>query len=426
MIEKLYQHYLRSSGVSTDTRTIEKDNIWFALKGPNFNANKFADQALSKGAALVVVDDDAFCKDERYFLVEDCLIALQQLATHHRRQLKIPFLAITGSNGKTTTKELVRDVLAMKYNVKATEGNLNNHIGVPLTLLKLDEATDFAVVEMGANAQKEIKMLCEIAEPDFGMITNIGKAHLEGFGGLEGVFKGKTEMYDHLAKHGGSAFVNTNFPRLVEKLQALQIPFKAYPNHGDDLELQLLEEDPNLVLRFQGETFRTTLTGGYNADNIAAALCIGVYFGVDISKAIEAVIAYDPDNNRSQIIEVKGNRVVLDAYNANPSSMSVALKSFNNREGGQKVVVLGDMLELGDEAYQEHQEIGRLTTQLDLDEVHFCGPQMAAAKELNPTAYYWERKDELCAYLKKRGLQGHQILIKGSRGMSLETILDCL
>jgi len=426
MIESLYQAYLKSTGISTDTRTIEKDNIWFSLKGPNFNANEFADQAIAKGAAIAVIDDAAYQKDERYFLVDDGLEALQALAKHHRKNLNIPVLAITGSNGKTTTKELVRDVLAKKYKVLATQGNLNNHIGVPLTLLRIDASIEFAVIEMGANAQQEIAMLCDIAMPDYGLITNIGKAHLEGFGGITGVFKGKTEMYDFLAQAGGRVFVNTNFPRLVEKLQDLGIEHTSYPNVGNDLEVALLNEKPALEIRVYDQLLTTTLTGGYNLDNIAAALCVGQYFGVAQSDALAAVRSYDPDNNRSQVLTKGKNTIILDAYNANPSSMREALISFDKRDAANKVVILGDMLELGDVSKEEHEQIGALTKTLKNTTVHFCGQQMRSALDGNPEGHYWQTKKELTEYLRGQTLENALLLIKGSRGMSLETLLEVL
>ena len=332
MIENLYSKYLKSSGVSTDTRTIQKGNIWIALKGPNFNANKFTQQALDKGASLVVIDDPEYQLEQNTLLVEDGLLALQQLANHHRNQLNIPFLAITGSNGKTTTKELVRDVLSKKFKVHATQGNFNNHIGVPLTILQIDHSVEFAVIEMGANAQEEIRLLCEIAEPDFGLITNIGKAHLEGFGGLEGVFKGKTEMYDFLSQKHGKVFVNTNNQRLVNKLDQLGIESYSYPNTSDYLEATLLKQSPELLIDYSGDKFQTKITGSYNFENICSALCVGLYFKVEKADAIEAVSAYDPDNNRSQVIIKGSNTIIMDAYNANPSSMAEALKSFEKRE----------------------------------------------------------------------------------------------
>ncbi len=425
MIEQLYNLFLKSSGVSTDTRTIKKDNIWFALKGPNFNANKFADQALEKGASIVVIDDASFAKDDRYFLVEDALSALQQLATHHRCQFDIPFLGITGSNGKTTTKELVRDVLAKKYKVHATKGNLNNHIGVPLTLLEIKEGIEFAVIEMGANKQKDIEELCTIAEPNFGFITNIGKAHLEGFGGLEGVFKGKTEMYEHLAHlENATVFVNTANERLREKANRLISKVVTFYAPVDDFHAEMKSSQPKLVMTAEGIDFESSLSGPYNFENICSALCIGKHFGVSLQDAVNAVEAYIPDNNRSQVIEKGSNTILLDAYNANPTSMSLSLENFAGQGNGRKIVFLGDMLELGEDAQMEHEAIGKLSTTLPLDEIHLVGPLMKYAAHMNPEANYWESKDELVRYLKDKPVAEAQILIKGSRGISLETILD--
>lgn len=426
MIENLYSKYLKSSGISTDTRTIQKGNIWFALKGPNFNANKFAEQALDKGALLAVIDDPEYQLGQNTLVVKDGLRALQQLANYHRNQLKIPFLGITGSNGKTTTKELVRDVLSTKYKVHATKGNFNNHIGVPLTILQIDHDIEFAVIEMGANAQEEIKQLCEIAEPDFGLITNIGKAHLEGFGGIEGVFKGKTEMYDFLSQKHGKVFVNTNDKRLVEKIDQLGLESYSYPNTGDYIELTLLRECPELLIDYSNVTFQTKITGAYNFENICSALCVGRYFKVGKADAIQAVAAYDPDNNRSQVIKKKSNTIIMDAYNANPSSVAEALKSFEQREADNKVVILGDMLELGAESGQEHFSIGELSQKMNFDQIHFCGPLMFDAYKGNDKALYWENKESLVTYLETHPIYDSTILVKGSRGMSLESLLNIL
>ena len=426
MIENLYSKYLKSSGVSTDTRTIQKGNIWIALKGPNFNANKFTQQALDKGASLVVIDDPEYQLEQNTLLVEDGLLALQQLANHHRNQLNIPFLAITGSNGKTTTKELVRDVLSKKFKVHATQGNFNNHIGVPLTILQIDHSVEFAVIEMGANAQEEIRLLCEIAEPDFGLITNIGKAHLEGFGGLEGVFKGKTEMYDFLSQKHGKVFVNTNNQRLVNKLDQLGIESYSYPNTSDYLEATLLKQSPELLIDYSGDKFQTKITGSYNFENICSALCVGLYFKVEKADAIEAVSAYDPDNNRSQVIIKGSNTIIMDAYNANPSSMAEALKSFEKREEELKVVIIGDMLELGTESAQEHFSIGELSAKMNFDQIHFCGPLMLDACRGNDQALHWDNKESLATYLKAHPIHNAAILIKGSRGMSIESLLNFL
>lgn len=427
MTEQLYQHYLKSTGVSTDTRSVQNGNIWFALKGPNFNANKFAAQALEKGAMTVVIDDPAFVKDERCFVVEDGLKALQELGNHHRKQLDIPFIGITGSNGKTTTKELLRDVLSKKYKVHATKGNLNNHIGVPLTLLQIDDSVEIAIVEMGANKVGDIAELCDIADPTHGLITNIGKAHLEGFGGVEGVIRGKSELYHHLIQKEGVIFVNSQSEVLSNiAKRRIKSPY-YYPAEGDYLHAELITSHPSLKLVTEnGKETITHLTGAFNFENICAALCVGKFFEVDANLALDAVASYNPDNNRSQIIEKGTNTILLDAYNANPSSMSASLRHFAGKEASYKVAILGDMFELGADAPKEHEAIGKLTAELGFDEVHLCGKLMEFGKLGNPKAQYWSEKEQLKEYLESHPMKDAAILIKGSRGMSLETILEQL
>lgn len=425
MIDQLYDLYKQSTGVSTDTRTIKKGNIWFALKGPNFNANKFADQALDKGAGVVVIDDSTYKKDDRYFVVEDGLQALQMLGNHHRKQLSIPFIGITGSNGKTTTKELMRDVLSKKYKVHATHGNLNNHIGVPLTLLQIDDKTEIAIIEMGANKVGDIAELCDIADPTHGLITNIGKAHLEGFGGVEGVIRGKSELYHYLIQKDGVMFVNSQSEVLYNiATRRIKEPI-YYSSEGNFFHAELIESQPVLKLRTDSNLeVITHLTGDYNFENICAALCTGKYFGVPEEDGLNAVANYNPDNNRSQVTQKGVNTIILDAYNANPSSMKAALEYFAAKSALRKVVILGDMFELGADAPIEHGVIGELTAELDFDEVHLCGELMKHAKLVNPKAHYWEKKELLSSYLKTHRLKSSTILIKGSRGMSLETLLD--
>ncbi|MBO3700244.1 UDP-N-acetylmuramoyl-tripeptide--D-alanyl-D-alanine ligase [Roseivirga sp. E12] len=427
MIERLYQLYLKSTGVSTDTRSIKAGNIWFALKGPNFDANRFADQAIEKGASIVIIDDSAYAKDDRYFVVEDGLLALQELGNHHRNQFAIPFIGITGSNGKTTTKELMRDVLAQKYKVHATEGNFNNHIGVPLTLLQIDDSIEIAIIEMGANKVGDIAELCGIADPTHGLITNIGKAHLEGFGGVEGVIRGKSELYHHLIQKEGVIFVNSQSEILSNiAKRRMKSPF-YYPAKGDYLYAELLESQPTLKLRTEdGNEAQTHLTGAYNFENIGAALCVGKYFEVNAASALKAVADYDPDNNRSQVIAKGSNTILLDAYNANPSSMSASLRHFAEKASDYKVAILGDMFELGDDAPKEHEIIGKLTAELGLNEVHLCGKLMEFGKLGNPKAHYWEEKEALASFLKSNPITNASVLIKGSRGMSLETLLENL
>lgn len=348
-IAELYQKFKASNGISTDTRKINEGVVFFALKGDKFNANSFTQEALSKGAKYVVIDEVEYATDERCILVGDVLYTLQKLANYHRQQLNIPFVGMTGSNGKTTSKELVAAVLSKKFKTYYTKGNLNNHIGVPLTILGIDESYEIAVVEMGANHQGEIRDLCNICEPTHGFITNVGKAHLEGFGGVEGVKKGKGELYDFVEKSGGTVFVSAKSTALLE--MAAQRKFKEKLNYLADDEIAMLQDSPVVIFSANGSHYQTHLPGSYNFENIAAALAIGKYFGVSPELANEAVSEYNPDNNRSQIVEKGTNSILLDAYNANPSSMSASIQNFINlKTDKNKVVILGDMFELGEEA----------------------------------------------------------------------------
>ncbi len=427
MIESLYQHFLNATGVSTDTRSIQKGQIFFALNGPNFNANKFAASALESGASLAVVDDEAYATDKRYFLVKDGLTALQELARHHRKQLQIPVIAITGSNGKTSTKELIRDVLSRKYKVLATKGNLNNHIGVPLTLLSITPDIEIAVVEMGANHIGEIAALCELALPDHGLITNIGKAHLEGFGSFEGVIRGKSELYNYLIQNEGVVFVNSQNEILANMAQRRIASPVYYPAAGDFLHAELLATQPSISFQSESkEEVHTQLTGAYNFENICAALCVGKYFKVSEAEANEAVSAYVPENNRSQIIQKGELTIILDAYNANPSSMRAALENLQAQASAHKTAILGDMFELGEEGPQEHKALGELTRQLGIDQVLYCGEMMKAAYDANPNSSYFESKEGLVEFLKNNPVSNGTVLIKGSRGIGLETILEYL
>ena len=312
MIPKLYTKYLESGRVSTDTRKIQEGDLFFALKGPNFDANAFADEALAKGASLAVIDDESFAKDDRYWVVSDTLSTLQDLSTYHRKKLKIPVIGLTGSNGKTTTKELIHAVLSKKYNTQATEGNLNNHIGVPLTLLKIKPEHEIAIIEMGANHQGEIASLCEIALPDHGLITNIGKAHIEGFGGFEGVIKGKSELYQHLINYDGVVWINSDNPILSNMAKRFKNPL-FYPNKGDFYHCEFIKADPAITFKAEsGSVIQTHLIGAYNFENMAAALCIGKYFHVPHHDAEEAVRMYNPENNRSQVIRRNDKTIILD------------------------------------------------------------------------------------------------------------------
>jgi len=387
-IESLYTHFIQSTGVSTDTRKIGQGNIFFALKGPNFNANDFAPKALEAGASLVVVDEERVIPegDPRYFLVEDALTALQKLANHHRHQLQIPIIGLTGSNGKTTSKELLHAVLKQKFNTSATVGNLNNHIGVPLTLLAISKETEIAIVEMGANKQGDIKELCDIAEPTHGFITNIGKAHLEGMGGPEGVLKTKTELFQHLREKKGTVFINSEDPILFNMAKRFEQPV-LYPAKGDYCEVVFKGADPFVKFRVEGgeKVHQSSMIGAYNFGNIATALTIGKFFGVPMDKAVEAISSYRPSNMRSQLIEKRTNLIILDAYNANPSSMEVAIKTFGEMTGKKhKMVILGDMFELGEHTEPEHEKLGEWVSQYRFDKICFTGKHVQAALTTAP------------------------------------------
>ena len=416
-IASLYNLYRQHFLVDTDTRNIRENTLFFALKGDNFNGNSFAEEALKLGASFAIVDEKVYQTNENVILVNNVLETLQQLANYHRRQLKIPIIGLTGSNGKTTTKELIHVVLNKKYNTQATKGNLNNHIGVPLTLLSMTDKTELGVVEMGANHQKEIAFLCTISEPNFGYITNFGKAHLEGFGGIEGVIKGKSELYTFLKENNKTAFVNPDDEIQVKKTQEINtINFKV-----DALEF--LEADPFVKLSYNDKIIQSNLVGAYNYSNIAAAITIGTYFKVSDKDIKEALESYVPKNNRSQIIETKSNKIILDAYNANPSSMKVALENFESITTTTKVVILGDMFELGDDSLQEHQAIVDLTISLNFDSVYFVGENFNRIKTGKHQFKTYENFED---YIKKNPLENKSILIKGSRGMRLERILEII
>lgn len=426
-IEQLYQLYKDSTGISTDTRNIEKGNLFFALKGPSFNANEFAANALALGASVVIVDEPAYVVkgDKRYFLVENGLKALQQLAQYHRKFLHIPIVAITGTNGKTTTKELIQIVLSKKFKTKATVGNLNNHIGVPLTLLSMDKDTEIGVVEMGANKIGDIQELCEIAAPSHGLITNIGKAHLEGFGDVNGVLRAKTELFQYLKSNQGTVFINTGNPVLANMAKRFDQPV-LYPQTGDFYECSLVDANPFVRFQTQDGTIHSTkMLGAYNFDNIATALVVGRYFGVDEALALKTIGEYIPTNMRSQLIEKRSNLILLDAYNANPSSMEEAIKAFGKMTGKKhKMIILGDMFELGHSEVEEHQKIGSLVSQLDIDKVCFAGKLMRHALSKAPRGLYFPDPFSLRNWLQDSRLEDYLILIKGSRGMKLEGLVD--
>jgi len=422
----LYQHYKQSGKVSTDTRQITAGSIFFALKGEKFNANEFAAEALSKGAALAVIDEPQYRLDDRFFLVDDVLAALQQLARMHRDHLNIPVVGLTGSNGKTTSKELVAAVLSRKFRTFATKGNLNNHIGVPLTLLSIDSSYEIAVVEMGANHLGEIALLSSIANPTHGFITNIGKAHIGTFGGFENIIRGKSELFQHLITHHGVVFINSNNEILFNMAKRFAKPV-FYPGPGDYYHAEFISADPMIRFRADnGEEVQTNLMGSYNFENIAAALCIGKYFGVDAHAANEAVASYTPGNMRSQVVKRETNTVILDAYNANPSSMEAAIRNLAGMKADKKVLILGDMFELEDEAEKEHRGIGRLIRELGFQDVYLCGNLFKAALREIPDAKYFPSKDTLLTELKEFPIQHATVLVKASRGIGLETVVDYL
>jgi UDP-N-acetylmuramoyl-tripeptide--D-alanyl-D-alanine ligase len=425
-ISQLYDAFLACKGVSTDTRQITEGCLFVALRGDKFDGNQYAKDALEKGAKYAIVDNAEFAVDNRYLLVNNSLETLQQLANYHRRQLNIPIVGLTGSNGKTTTKELIATVLAKKYRTYATKGNLNNHIGVPLTLLAIDGSFEMAVVEMGANHQKEIELLSSIAAPTHGLITNIGKAHLEGFGGLAGVRKGKGELYDWLAASEGVVFVNASNTTLQEMAQERTFKKQVSYLSGNDAP-QMLEDSPLVVYKdSEGNTVQTHLTGKYNFENIAAALAIGKYFGVSNQDANQAVADYNPTNNRSQIIQKGTNTIIMDAYNANPSSMAAAVENFGKLNAERKMVILGDMLELGEDSPAEHLALGQLVAKQKFDVVILAGKLMQDALPALPQAYYFPDKFSLHNWIVDHPQQNTHVLIKGSRGMGLETVVPYL
>lgn len=425
-IGEIYNRFLQSRKVSTDTRQIAPGSVFFALKGDKFNANEFADEALNKGASYVVIDEEKFKKDDRYILVPDVLSALQQLARHHRDTLKIPVVALTGSNGKTTSKELVNAVLSKKFKTLATKGNLNNHIGVPLTVLSIGTDVDLAVVEMGANHLGEIELLCSIANPTHGFITNIGKAHIGTFGGFENIIRGKSELYQHLITTHGQVFINSQNPILFNMAKRFKHPL-FYPAKGDYYHAELIGAEPEIEFKADnGEIVKTKLIGAYNFENIAAALCIGKFFGVDSQVANQAIAEYVPGNMRSQVVHKGSNTIILDAYNANPSSMEAAIRNIAEMKTQKKVLILGDMYELEGEAEKEHQYIGALIRNKNFSDVYLCGALFRAALKEIPKAKYFEKKDQLITELKQYPITDATILIKASRGIGLETVVDYL
>jgi UDP-N-acetylmuramoyl-tripeptide--D-alanyl-D-alanine ligase len=424
-IEKLYHKFKAASVICTDTRKLVKDCIYFALKGENFDGNKFVKQAFNSGAKYCVIDNKDFKLNDKCLLVDNVLHTLQNLATYHRHQINVPIIALTGSNGKTTTKELINAVLASTYNVKATKGNLNNHIGVPLTLLSFLDTLDYGIVEMGANHQEEIKFLSNIAQPDYGLITNFGKAHLEGFGGVEGVIKGKSELYDYLRTHKKIAFINTDDHKQVQQIGRYTKIITFGERSNNDCVIEFKNADPFVSLRYDGIEINSKLIGDYNYGNIAVAVAIGNHFKISKEHIKKAIESYQPDNNRSEIITKGSTQIILDAYNANPTSMIAALKNLTQIDTRTKFLFLGDMFELGADAEHEHQAIVNFTEENFENNIFLIGENFYKTKTKKSTQKF-KNFETLKPILKNLQLSESTILIKGSRGMALERILDII
>jgi len=435
-LEELYFIFKQHPIVCTDTRKIESECLFFALKGPNFNANSFAQEALNKGAAYAVIDDETFKLNDKCILVDDVLTTLQQLAKYHRQQLNIPVIAIVGSNGKTTTKELITSVLSQKFNVLSTPGNFNNHIGLPLTLLKLTIQHQMVVIEMGANHIGENAFLCEIACPDFGIVTNNGKDHLEGFGSMEGVAQSNSELYYYLLKHDGLAFVNANDEWLMRMATRLEkkVTYAASDDTSTSLSMtkidcvgipKSLRPQIEFVIRNSEIGITSCLSGDYNFDNIMAAVCIGKYFGLSEEQIKNGIEIYEPKNNRSQIVKKQNNTIYMDAYNSNPSSLEASLRNFAAMPFDGKVAIIGDMFELGKYAEDEHQNMINLCNELKLENVIFVGEEFMKQKK-NSSYTFLRTNEDAIDFVKKLNLIDKNIFMKGSRGMKLESIAEVI
>jgi len=425
-ISYIHSLFLKCNSVSIDTRKIEPNSLFVAIKGENFDANTFAKEALEKGASYVLIDNEDYCIDQRTILVENSLIALQKLAKFHRQYLKLPIIALTGSNGKTTTKELINVVLSKKYTTKATVGNFNNHIGVPLTLLSFNEKTEIGIVEMGANHKKEIEFLCDLAQPDYGYITNFGKAHLEGFGGVEGVIEAKSEMYNYLSKNNKLAFINLEDSIQVEKSKKLNSYSFGLNKAAADVNIGSISANPFVEISFSNLLVQTHLIGLYNANNINAAITIGKYFKVDDLDIKEALESYIPENNRSQLLSKGSNQIILDAYNANPSSMAVAIENFLQLDNQNKIMILGDMFELGSESSREHKAIVDLLLNEKDIVCYFIGKEFYGNRMDKKDFHFYDTFESFSKYLQETKIEKSYLLIKGSRGMALERTLNFL
>jgi UDP-N-acetylmuramoyl-tripeptide--D-alanyl-D-alanine ligase len=427
--EQLYSLFKESTGVSTDSRTVGKGQIFFALWGDNYNGNKFAAEALERGASCAVIDDTLF-ENENTILVDDCLFELQALASHFRKEMKVPVLAITGTNGKTTTKELLAAILSKKFKVHFTKGNLNNHIGVPLTILSAPANTEMLIIEMGASHIGEIRTLCLIAKPDYGIITNIGTAHIEGFGSVDGVAKAKTELYEHLRKVNGIALYNDKDPMLAEKIFRIinrAVPFSD-PT-GIELIVDLVPSDLNLriSITYLHHTYDlgTNMFGSFNLENVRAAIATGLFLDVEMKDIVDAVEKYQPANNRSEIKTTKNNTLICDSYNANPTSMYLALDSFSAIKAEHKILIVGDMLELGEKSEEEHIKVLKVLKSDIAEKVLLVGDIFHKISSKSGFKAF-RNVDKLKEFLKDEPLKGNTILIKGSRGIRLEKIYDLL
>ncbi|RZK15064.1 MAG: UDP-N-acetylmuramoyl-tripeptide--D-alanyl-D-alanine ligase [Pedobacter sp.] len=428
---QLYLHFLENPIISTDTRNILPGCMFFALKGDHFNANEFAAQALEKGASFVVVDEEKYAINEKCLLVDDVLTALQDLARSHRKQLNIPVIGLTGSNGKTTSKELVNAVLGERFKTFATFGNLNNHIGVPLSILSITSNVEIAVIEMGANHQKEIELLCTIAQPTHGIITNVGMAHLDGFGGFEGVKKGKAELYTYLKEQNGYTFINRDNAHLMEMSTAAGLTKLIYygTENGNTIKGNLTSSDPFIEVEWTNHevssSVKTNLTGSYNFENILAAICIGDFFDMSQEEINNGLGNYQPKNNRSQLTKTENNTVICDFYNANPSSMTAALNNISVLSATKKTAILGDMFELGPESAAQHELIARQANESGLDQTILIGKHFYAFKDKFDGVFF-ETPAEAAAYIEQNPIEHNLILLKGSRGMKLESLMQYL
>lgn len=428
-IEQLYKIFQKYPTISTDSRNCQPDSLFFALKGDKFDGNKYIENVLASGAVYAIGDDKSLPKNEKIILVDNVLQTLQKLANFHRKKMNAKIIAITGTNGKTTTKELLAHILSTTYHTHYTQGNLNNHIGVPLTLLQLNEKDEFGIIEMGANHIGEIKELCDIADPDYGLITNIGKAHLEGFGSEEGIIKTKTELYNYLHEKNGVVFVNKDNPILKKYSKNLNTIFYSMAKNSF-VSGSIVNSSPNISLEWENKEMKkhivnTQLIGNYNLENILAAICIGSYFNVKDKEINKALSNYSPTNNRSQNQKTEKNTLILDAYNANPSSMNAAIENFNSLNIFPKFIILGEMKELGKYSKEEHQKIISLIKQYNFDKVFFVGEEFNN-DFVGINGNIFLSTEELINYLKAHTIEGYHILIKGSRGNHLEKIIPYL